>query len=156
MKKAFVFLFIVISLFVILGFVSKVSVDKASKASTLYGGKSLHPETAAQLNDPNYQNIILPNELENKLKNHMDVTVYFYSPTCPHCKKTTPIVVPLAKDMGVDLVLFNVLEFETAWDDYQLEGTPTIRQYSGGKQVSEITGVHTKEEYAAWFDEYSK
>lgn len=156
MKKALVFLFIVIGLFVILGFVSKMNNDKASKESKLYGGKSLHPETVAQLKDPNYQNIILPGTFENKLKNHQDVTIYFYSPTCPHCKESTPIVVPLAKKMGVNLVLFNVLEFESAWDDYKIDGTPTIRQYKNGKLVAEITGVHTKEEYSAWFEQYSR
>lgn len=156
MKKALVFLFIVLSLFVILGFVSKMNNDKASKESTLYGGKSLHPETVAQLKDPNYQNIILPDAFESKLKNHKDVTIYFYSPTCPHCKESTPIVVPLAKKMGVNLVMFNVLEFDSAWDDYHIDGTPTIRQYKDGKQVSEITGVHTKEEYSAWFEQYAK
>lgn len=107
--------------------------------------------TFEQLDDPNYQNLILPDELEKKLKNKETVTVYFYSPTCPHCQKTTPIVVPLAKKMGIDLKLFNLLEFEDGWDKYHVKGTPTLVHYENGKKVKRIDGYHEEAVFRDWF-----
>ncbi|MBY6269805.1 thioredoxin family protein, partial [Parageobacillus thermoglucosidasius] len=110
MKKLLIFGSIIVALFAALAFVTSYQQKEAVKNNP-YHKKELDPATIEQLDDPNYQNLILPDELEKKLKNKETVTVYFYSPICPHCQKTTPIVVPLAKKMGIDLKLFNLLEF---------------------------------------------
>lgn len=121
-----------------------------------YGKDTLHPETVEQLDDPNYQNLILPDELDKKLSEDGEVTVYFYSPTCPHCQRTTPVVAPLTEDMGIDLVQYNLLEFEQGWDDYGVSETPTIVQYKNGEETARIVGYHEEVEFEAWFNENTK
>ncbi|MGA9227927.1 MAG: thioredoxin domain-containing protein, partial [Mesobacillus sp.] len=120
MKKVIIFLVIIVGLFAALFFVSKAQNEEKAEGNP-FGKEALHPETVKQLEDPNYQNIITPDELEKVIKNGEDATVYFYSPTCPHCVRTTPIVSPLAKEMDVNLVQFNLLEFEEGWNNYGIE-----------------------------------
>ncbi|CAM3782402.1 thioredoxin family protein [Mesobacillus thioparans] len=152
MKKLIIFLVIIIGLFAALFFVNKAQNEEKSEGNP-YGKNTLHPETVKQLDDPNYQNIILPDELDKKLEAGEDVTVYFFSPTCPHCVRTTPVVAPLAKDMDVDLVQYNLLEFEQGWNDYGIESTPTIVQYKDGKEVNRIVGYQEEASFKDWFNE---
>ncbi|MCM3706253.1 MULTISPECIES: thioredoxin family protein [Cytobacillus] len=156
MKKVIIFLAIIVALFAAVGMLTKMQNEEKVSEKNPYGKESLHPETVKQLEDPNYQNLILPEELEKKLDEKEDVTVYFYSPTCPHCQKTTPVVAPLTEDMGIDLVQFNLLEFEDGWDNYGIKETPTIVQYKDGKEVNRITGSQEKEVFEQWFNENSK
>lgn len=152
MKKIIVFLVVIIAMFAALFFLNKAQNEEKSKGNP-YGKSSLHPETVKQLDDPNYQNIILPEELDDIIKNGKDATVYFYSPTCPHCVRTTPVVAPLAKEMDVDLLQFNLLEFENGWSDYGIEETPTIVHYKKGKEVERIVGYNEKAVFKSWFEE---
>lgn len=155
MKKVLVFLAIIIAIFVAVSLLTKMQNEQKVEDNP-YGKSTLHPETVKQLDNPNYQNLILPDQLDSKLNNGEDVTVYFYSPTCGFCQQTTPVVDPLSKDMGIDLVQFNLLEFENGWDKYLIKETPTIVQYKDGKEVARITGFKPKEEFEAWFNENSK
>lgn len=154
MKKIIIFLVIIIGLFAALFFVNKAQNEEKSEGNP-FGKDSLHPETVAQLDDPNYQNIITPDDLEKIIKNGEDATVYFYSPTCSHCVRTTPVVAPLAEEMGVDLLKFNLLEFENGWNEYGIESTPTIVQYKDGKEVNRIIGYQEEPVFKTWFDENS-
>ncbi|AIE59195.1 thioredoxin family protein [Bacillus methanolicus] len=156
MKKVIIFLAIIIVLFAGVAILNNIQQKEKISRNNPYGKDNLHPETVKQLDDPNYQNIILPEELKKKLKAKEDVTVYFFSPTCPHCQRTTPIVVPLSKKMGINLVLFNLLEFENGWDDFGITETPTIVQYKHGKEISRITGYNEKSVFEKWFNKYSK
>lgn len=156
MKKVIIFLAVIIVLFAGLAIMTKIQNEEKVSDDNKYKKDSLHPETVAQLDDPNYQNLILPEDLEKKLDNKEDVTVYFYSPTCSHCKRTTPIVAPLSEEMGVNLVQFNLLEFDKGWDQYRIKETPTIVQFKDGKEVERIVGYQEKEVFEQWFNEYSK
>jgi thiol-disulfide isomerase/thioredoxin len=152
LKKVIIFLVIIIGLFAALFFLNKAQNEEQAEGNP-YGKDTLHPETVKQLDDPNYQNIVLPDELDKKLENGEDVTVYFYSPTCPHCVRTTPIVAPLAQEMDVDLIQYNLLEFEQGWNDYGIESTPTIVQYKDGKEVNRIVGYQEEATFEDWFNE---
>jgi thioredoxin-like negative regulator of GroEL len=155
MKKVFICLVIIIGLFAAMFFINKAQNEQKAEGNP-YGKDTLHPETVEQLDDPNYQNIITPDNLEKKLDNGEDATVYFYSPTCPHCQRTTPIVAPLAEDMDIDLVQFNLLEYEDGWNQYRIESTPTIVQYKDGKEVNRIVGYNEEAAFKSWFNENSK
>lgn len=155
MKKVAIFLLIIIALFAALFFVNKAQNQEKAEGNP-FGKESLHPETVKQLDDPNYQNIIKPDELEKIIKDGGDATIYFYSPTCPHCVRTTPIVAPLAKEMDVNLQQFNLLEFEEGWNNYGIESTPTIVQYKDGKEVNRIVGYQEEPVFEKWFTENSK
>ena len=156
MKKMLIFLSIIVALFIALGIVTKMQNEQKVSQKNPYGKDTLRSETISLLDDPNYQNIIKPTDLEKKLENKEDVTVYFFSPTCGHCRNTTPIVSPLAKDMNVNLVMFNLLEFEDGWDDYGIEETPTIVQYRNGVEVNRIIGYQDKAVFESWFKDNSQ
>jgi thioredoxin-like negative regulator of GroEL len=155
LKKVALFLGVVIVLFAGLAFMTNYQQQQKAEGNP-FKKENLHPATIKQLDDPNYQNIILPDELEKKLKNGESLTVYFYSPTCTHCQKTSPIIVPMAKEMGIDMPLFNLLEFEQGWKDYHIEATPTVIHYENGKETSRIEGSQDPEVFRKWFEENAK
>lgn len=124
------------------------------KSGNPYGKNTLKQETIDQLDNPLYQNQITPDVLAQKLADKEDVTVYFYSPTCIYCQNTTPILVPLADELDVDLTKFNLLEFSEQWNTYGMEGTPTLIHFKEGEEFARINGQRTKEEFQDFFDEY--
>lgn len=156
MKKLLVILGIIIGIFAALFFVNQASLK--SQDDNVYGipASKLNPMTVKQLNDPNYQNIILPEDLKKKLKENASMMVYFFSPTCPHCVATTPHLVPLTKELGVDMKMYNVLEFEQGWNDYNLEATPTLAFFKDGKLVDSIVGGFNMSGNKPTADSYQK
>ncbi|MEI3612863.1 thioredoxin family protein [Pseudogracilibacillus sp. SO30301A] len=155
-NKMFIIVGVIILLFVALFFVNKYKNNQAlENTDNPYGKDTLKQETIDQLDDPLYQNIIVPEDLDNKLENGEDITVYYYSPTCVYCQQTTPIVVPIAEEMGVDLKKMNLHEFDLM-DHYGIEGTPTIIHYENGKEVGRIVGSqeNPEETFRAFFEEY--
>lgn len=152
MKKMVIFTGVIVVLFIALMVLSK-SINEKKAEGNPYGKSTLHQETMKQLDDPLYQNLILPDELKEKLANKESLAVYFYSPTCPACQKTSPIVVPMAEEMGVDLKMYNVLEFEAAWKEYKIEHTPTLVYFKDGQEVDRFEGyTEAKEEYKEWLN----
>lgn len=149
-----IFAIVLVVLFAGLYFVVQYKNNQAiDESENPYGKTDLHPETIEQLDNPDYQNQILPNELSEKLNNGESLTVYFYDPTCPHCQRTTPILVPLADDLGIDVKKLNVLEFQDAWNNYGIEGTPTLISFKDGKESARISGGQTKEQLRTFFEE---
>lgn len=118
-----------------------------------YGKEKLHQETIDLIGDPLYGNIIVPDDLDQKLDDKEDVTVYYFSPTCVYCQKTTPVVVPVAEEMDVDMKKMNLLEFDKM-DYYDIEGTPTLIHYEDGEEVGRLVGQHSEEDFREFFDEY--
>ncbi|MCV9887285.1 thioredoxin family protein [Metabacillus halosaccharovorans] len=145
MKKLLIFGAIILILFGGLAFVTSYQ-NKQQAEGNVYGKSDLKPATIDQLDDPNYQNIILPDELESKLDNKEDAIVYFFSPECSHCKATTPVLMPVADDVGVEIDQFNLLEYEDAWNQYGITGTPTLVHFQDGKEVARAEGGNTDEE----------
>ncbi|MGP4106605.1 thioredoxin family protein [Virgibacillus sp. L01] len=155
-KKMLIILASILVLFIALYFVIDYKNDQAmGDNENPYGKDNLHQATIDQLDNPDYQNQITPDKLEEKLDNGEDVTVYFYDPTCPHCKRTTPILAPLAEEMGVDMKKLNVLEFEAAWNNYSIQSTPTLVHFEDGKEVDRVNGSQSEEIFRAFFNEYA-
>ncbi len=153
MKKVITFLVIIIALFAALAFVTKFSNQQASEGNK-FKKSELNPATIAQLDDPNYQNQILPDELEEKINNNDSLTVYFYSPTCSHCRETSPIIVPMAKEIGLDLPLYNLLEFENGWKQYNIKSTPTVIHFENGVEIDRVVGKVPDEKFRVWFEQW--
>ncbi len=121
---------------------------EGAKVTTIEGlgtPDKLHPETVKLLDDPNYQNIILPEDLDKKIANKESFYIYYFASTCPHCKVTTPILMPVAKELGADIKQFNLEEFKDGWKRYGIEFTPTLIYYKEGKEVERLVGEQTKE-----------
>jgi thiol-disulfide isomerase/thioredoxin len=156
MKKIAIFLAIIIALFVGMAVVTNMQNKAKIGDENPYKKDNLDQTTIDILDDPNYQKIILPEELEKKLDNKEDVTVYFFASNCPHCKVTTPVLMPLAEEMDVDIVQYNLLEFQQGWDQYGIEGTPTLVRYEDGKEVARIDGSREEAVFEQWIEKNVK
>lgn len=153
-KKMLIFIVVLVVLFAALYFVVQYKNNQAlGDNENPYGKSDLTQATIDQLDDPNYQNQILPDELNEKLDSGESLTVYFYDPTCIHCQRTTPILVPLTEELGIDVKKLNVLEFQDAWTTYGIEGTPTLIHYEEGKEATRISGGKTEEQLRAFFED---
>lgn len=153
-NKMLIIIGAVIVLFIALYFANDYKNKRALElANNPYGKESLHQETIDLLDDPLYQNIIVPDDLDELLDNGEDVTVYYFSPTCVYCQKTTPVVVPLAEQLDVDLKKMNLLEFDLM-DYYDIEGTPTIIHYENGEEVARIVGEQSEDEFRSFFEQH--
>ncbi|WP_174616221.1 thioredoxin family protein [Virgibacillus ihumii] len=152
-KKMIIFGIVIVVLFAGLYFVIDYKNDQAMENNP-YGKDDLHQATIDQLDSPYYGNQILPEELNKKVKSGEKLFVYFYSPTCPHCKKTTPMLAPLAKDMNVDMKKLNLIEFPAMASMYMVRSTPTLVYFNNGKEVDRVNGAQSKELFTAFFNKY--
>ena len=110
-----------------------------------YDTDNLHPSTIELLADENYQNIILPNDLQSKIESDEDTYAYFFSPTCQYCKAFTPVLMPIAEEYGVKIDQLNVLEFNLASNTYRIGSTPTLIYFENGEEVARIVGDAPKD-----------
>jgi len=118
-----------------------------------YGKDNLRQETIDLLDNPLYNNIIVPEALDEKIESGDPVTVYFFSPTCSFCQKTTPIVAPLAEELNIDMKKMNLLEFDKM-KYYNIEGTPTIVHYDNGEEIARIVGQQEEDDFRIFFEEF--
>lgn len=155
MKKLIIFLVVIIALFAGIAGLTKWQQAKKSEGN-VYQKESLDPLTVNLLDDPLYQNIILPDELKKKLKDKEDLTVYFFSPDCPHCMNTTPELIPAAEKVGVNVYQYNLLEFKDGYNQYKIKYTPTLMHFQGGEEHARLVGGQTQDDIEAWLKENVK
>lgn len=152
MKKLLIFGGIIVAVFVLI-FVLNSQKNKDALANNPYDTDDLEQSTIDLIDDPNYQNIILPAELEKKIATGEPVTAYFFSPECVHCQEMTPRLTPLADKNDIEIVKYNVLEYEKGWNDYRIEATPTMIHFKDGKEVKRVTGAIPNEQIQGFFDQ---
>lgn len=153
MKKLLIIGSVIVVLFAAIIVLTNVSnKNKLASANNPYGDKNLKQETIDQLDDKNYQNIMLPNELDKKIKAGEDVNAYFFSPVCVHCQAFTPVLMPIADDLGVNIAQLNVYEYEDLWKKYNLEATPTFIRFEDGKETARFVGALAEEDLRAFLD----
>lgn len=155
MKKLLIIAGVVLAIFALIVFLTNQSQDE-KLADNPYGTDDLNPATIDQLDDENYQNIALPEDVNEQIQSGDPTTVYFFSPTCQYCQQTTPVLMPVADDMDVEVLQYNLLEFEQGWADYALEATPTLVHYENGQEVARWTGAQPKENIEQFFQEVVK
>jgi thiol-disulfide isomerase/thioredoxin len=166
MKKLAMYLGIIVLLFGVLYAVDYVSEQQVNKklsdaAMRLYKTTpdKLSKSTRDQLNDENYQRIILPDELAEKLANKESLVVYMFSPECPYCRQTTPILNEIAEEVGADYRQLNVFEFLEMWDTYNINATPTLIYFENGEEVARIEGgiggTNTRETFRQFLQTYA-
>ncbi|RPF58349.1 thioredoxin family protein [Abyssicoccus albus] len=90
------------------------------------------------LTDENYQDIIIPKDLEN-YKNGEGL-VYFFSPTCSYCRAATPVLNKAIDNLDMEYKQFNLLEYQKFAQTYQIEATPTLIYFKDGKEVKRVSG----------------
>jgi|HigsolmetaAR203D_1030402.scaffolds.fasta_scaffold00079_4 thioredoxin-like negative regulator of GroEL len=134
----------------------------AEPAQRLYNTTpdQLQKPTRELLTDENYQNIILPDELQSRLDNKEDLIVYFFSPVCQYCKETTPQLNKIAGEVGAEYRQMNVYEFEEQWTRFNISGTPTLIAFQDGREVARIVGGianvpgNTPDDFRKFLEEY--
>ena len=155
MKKMLIIGAAVVLIFGLIIFLTNQS-NKDKMANNPYGDKDLEQPTIDQLDDENYQNIALPDEVNEQIQSGEPTTVYFFSPTCSHCQATTPVLMPVAEDMDVDVLQYNLLEYDQGWQDYFIEATPTLVHFEDGEEVARWVGSQPKENIEQFFTEVVK
>ncbi|MGK9482776.1 thioredoxin family protein [Bacillus tropicus] len=103
-----------------------------------------------------YSNKISLEDLNKNIEDKKEQTIYFYQTSCVHCQKVSPIVVPLAKDLNVDMKVIDIENLNEPWDKYNIQGTPTIIHFKDDKEVSRISGEQSKEKFKEWFEQTKK
>lgn len=152
MKKLLIFGGIIIAVFVLI-FILNSQKNKDALANNPYDTDNLKQSTIDLIDDPNYQNIIIPEDLEKKIATGKPVTAYFFSPECGYCKEMTPRLSPLAEKNDIEIVKYNVLEYEKGWNDYLIQATPTMIYFEDGKEVVRVEGAISNEQIQEFFDE---
>lgn len=152
MKKLGIIGGVVVVLFIVIILLTNLS-NKDKLENNPYGTNNLYQSTIDLLDDENYQNIILPDALEEKIASGEPVTAYLFSPECPHCKNMTPKLMPIADEMGVEIDQLNILEYQAGWDDYNVEATPTLIHFKDGKEVNRLVGDAPEETIRQFFNE---
>lgn len=141
MKKLIIIASALVVLFAAIAVLTgKANDDKLANIDNPYDTNKLQQATIDQLGDGNYNQIVLPDELKTKIESGVETFAYFFSPTCVHCKAYTPVLMPIASDLGVQIDQFNLLEFDFGWDDYNIVATPTIVRFKDGKEVNRLEG----------------
>jgi thiol-disulfide isomerase/thioredoxin len=168
MKKIILLIVIPTLLFVSLAVINNVQKNQTNQANNdaaqrLYAtdADQLNPETVKLLKDKNYQTVITKQTLLQKLKNKDDFYVYFFSPTCPHCKRSTAHVNAAFKQVGLNVYQYNVLEDQSAFAEYQFDATPTIIHFQNGVKhdqaigeiSNEVNHAYTPESFVTWLKE---
>jgi thioredoxin 1 len=136
MKKVSIYIIVIVALFGLIFVLNRQEKDPLYDKPV----SDLNPATREILKDPNYQNIILPKELDAKLQNGESFYTYFFASDCVHCRNTTPILMPIVKDLGVDLPQFNLREFPEYFNKMNIEYTPTLIYFNKGKPDGMLVG----------------
>lgn len=160
-----IFLGIFVILLAALLLVNQQSKKQMDAVENAYGipASKLTSATRELLDDPNYQQIILPGDMKAKIDNKESFFVYFFASDCSHCRATTPQLMPLVDQEGIQLPQFNLREFDSGWTDYNIEFTPTLVYYQDGVEKDRMVGGlqengsdngYTLDDYKQFFDKY--
>lgn len=155
MKKLLIIAGIVVIVFAGIIFLTNQA-NNEKLANNPYDTEDLEQATIDQLDDENYQNIVVPDELDKQIASGDPTTVYFFSPTCQYCQQTTPVLMPVAEEMDIDVLQYNLLEYEQGWQQYLIEATPTLIHYENGEEVSRWVGAQPKENIEQFFNDVVK
>ncbi|MCM3738081.1 thioredoxin family protein [Bacillus cytotoxicus] len=138
MKKMFLFGGIVITLLIVIFSVSNM--ENKEETKTDY-----------------YTNKISPEDIRKNIQEKKEQTIYFYKTGCSHCQRVSPIIVPMAKDMNIDMKVIDLEnEPDAVWDEFKITGTPAIVHFKDGKEVSRIEGEQPKDQFKKWLTENKK
>ncbi|PDY46325.1 thioredoxin family protein [Bacillus pseudomycoides] len=124
--------------------------------AAIFAVTQMENKTTAKQENNYYTNKISSSDIRKNNEEKKEQTIYFYQTGCHYCEKVSPIVVPMAKDMNIDMKVIDILNDDPTWDDYKIEGTPTIIHFKDGKEVSRINGEQPKDTFEKWFKESKK
>ncbi|BAR87741.1 uncharacterized protein KNN_07008 (plasmid) [Bacillus thuringiensis serovar tolworthi] len=137
MKKMIIFASSCLLLFITFIFITNKENNTSSKAVT---------------KNDYYKNKITINQLENDIANNKEKVIYFYQTTCFHCKLVSPIIVPMAEDMNINMQVIDLETYREGWDKFKITGTPTVIHFKKGKEIDRIEGEQEETTFRKWFN----
>lgn len=146
MKKLLLIGGVIVVIFAAIFILSKQAETKKLKDNP-YGTEDLHPSTINLLGNENYSNITLPEDVFKKIESGDSVTVYYFHPQCQYCMEMTPRLMPIAKDVGVSIPQYNLLEFGelVKTPPYSINSWPVLVHYDNGEEVERMEGLQSEE-----------
>ena len=150
MKKLLIIGGAIIAVFILIVVLSNQS-DKIKLKDNPYDTDKLSKSTIALIGNENYDNIVLPGELNDKITSGEPVTAYYFHPECQYCMAMTPVMMPIAKEMGVDVLQYNMKEFPHPED---VASWPMLVHYEDGKEVGRMAGEQPEDNIRAFFTEF--
>ncbi|WP_153733638.1 thioredoxin family protein [Sporosarcina obsidiansis] len=154
MKKLLAIGGIIVVIFILIVFLNNKSNEK-KLADNPYGTEDLEQLTIDLLEDENYQNIALPDEVSKQIESGEPTTVYYFSPDCQFCMEMTPRLMPIADQYDVHVYQYNMMEFgDQAKGEYDVLRWPTLVHYKDGKEQGRMEAAQPDEMIKAFFDEF--
>lgn len=156
MKKLLLIGGAIIVVFILIVVLSNKS-NEAKLKDNPYGTNDLAKPTIDLIGNENYSNIVLPDTLFKKIKAGESVTAYYFHPECHFCMEMTPVMMPIAKEMDVNVLQYNMLEFGNQVNEtteYNIEGWPALVHYEDGKEVGRMVGAQPEENIRLFFKEF--
>lgn len=150
MKKLLIIGGAIVAVFILIVVLSNQS-DKAKLKDNPYGTNKLSKPTIALIGNEHYDNIVLPDVLNEKISSGESVTTYYFHPECQYCMAMTPVMMPIAKEMDVNVLQYNMMEFPHPND---VASWPMLVHYKDGKEVGRMGGQRPAEEIRAFFTEF--
>lgn len=102
-------------------------------------------ETAKVDFDELYKDKITPKQLDEKIAAKEDFYAYFYQPNCSYCKIVTPILIPMAREMGKPVFPVDISKSKDTWEKFDISGTPTLISFKKGESTDKLVGSQTEE-----------
>lgn len=153
MKKLLAIGGVIVVIFILIVVLTNKSNETKLKDNP-YDTDQLEKSTIDLIGNKNYNNIILPDELEKKVTSGDSVTAYFFSPLCGYCQEMTPVLMPIAEEMDVNVHQYNLLEYPEQASPYGIEATPTLIHFKDGEEVGRMVGAQPEDNIRAFFNEF--
>lgn len=154
MKKLLIIVGAIVAVFVLIIVLNGQSNKSKLEGANPYDTDDLQSSTINLIGNEHYDNIILPDELAKKIESGEPTTAYFFSPECSYCMEMTPVMMPIAKEMGVEVYQYNVLEYPEQAMPYGIEATPTIIHFKDGEEMGKIVGAQPEKNIRLFFEEH--
>jgi thioredoxin 1 len=163
-SRKLVLYFSFFTLLLVLLYVVNQQSNKVS-SNNVYGipTSELSSETVALLDNPLYQNMILPDALDQRIADKESFFIYYFSSTCPYCMETTPKLNPIIEAAGLDVQQFNLDVYRDGYAKYNIVYTPTLVFYENGVEKERVEGglvegsnVNTDQTFIDFFNRHKE
>ena len=96
---------------------------------------------------------ISADDISEFLESNDKAILYFWSELCGPCHIMGPQLEDAANDKGIEMAKIDCDENEEASRDFSVKSLPTIVSYASGKEVSRLTGFHSKKDIQRFITE---
>ncbi|MEM5627436.1 thioredoxin family protein [Bacillus wiedmannii] len=96
---------------------------------------------------------ISKDEFKQKIQSHEEFIAYYYQPTCHFCKKAAPDINSMSKkhDRTIYRIDISTPENQSAFEEFDIPGTPVVVAYNRGEEVERLEGVVSAATYDGFF-----